>query len=119
MTTVACNHERRNELGTIDSHELNHCKKLLKGDHHCKHECRVATITKFIDSKDESLRESVAMNVSSILCAPLMLGKVQLGKVRNALRDLMLGEFHLRGDVVDPKEKSNCSQADVDEERAS
>ena len=50
-------------------------------------------------------RPSEDAMVTSVDCAPLLLGKVQLGSARSDQREILIEELFLRGAIVDPKEK--------------
>ena len=93
------------ELRNADNYELDHCKKALKGNNYYKHEHCEAIITKFVELKDKLLRENVTMKVNNVYCVPLTLGKVQIGKVTNAQRELLLEELCLYRVLVDEKKK--------------
>ena len=59
---------------------------------------------KHVEKTRECKRDNTTMRVTKVECTLLLPGKVQIGKIANAQRDLAIEEFHLHCVVVERKD---------------
>ena len=100
---LAKSHDHQEELKSTDEKEILHCQDALSTKNYCKKQRYTDEVQKHITKHSTSKAERTSMKIRGIYCAPLLAGQVQVGKVTNDQRVLLIEELHVRGIVVSAK----------------
>jgi hypothetical protein len=95
---------RQEELSKIDVAEIEHCREVLSKKNHFKKRRHDDTLQKYSNLMNKEKRDNTAMQVKGVHYTPLILGKVQLGKITNAQRELLIEELKMRNITVSRNE---------------
>ena len=83
-------HQCQEQLLSTDDVDLAHFRNVLSEQNHCKKQRLYDSVQKHITTNHITKSHNTSMKIRGICCAPLLLGQVQIGKVTNAHRELVI-----------------------------
>lgn len=88
----------------VPTPKLEYCLKVLNTKNHLKTE-RIEDLTKNIqENKDKQRRDNARIRTTGVTFAPLLIGKIQFGKLKRIHIPLLRKELELRNVLMEEKE---------------